>query len=124
MNNQLSDAFLLDCLVAMREMVDRECQGLRVIVGICRNLDRASTSVHGRPGLVSFKQYDERLAELASSWPGHSGDPKYPVPHAEMSPYDAYCDTRNLWEGEYGASRVRLLDHLIGRLRMEMEAVK
>jgi hypothetical protein len=57
------------------------------------------------------------------TWPEYSGNPTYPVPEPLggggeylFTPEgcgEAYFATLNKWEGEYGASRRRLLDHLI-----------
>ena len=55
---------------------------------------------------------DEILRELMSGWPKHSGDMYYPVPGGR----DAYYESMNKWEGEYGALRRELLDYMIEQL--------
>ena len=52
--------------------------------------------------------------EAFMSWPEFTGNIVYPVPHPdyedEMAGYHATAD---VWKGEYGEARMRLLDHLI-----------
>ena len=61
------------------------------------------------------------LMTLFSKWPEFSGCISFPVPHPEMDSHDAYMNTPNLWVGEYGEARMRLLDFCIEELEKEYE---
>jgi hypothetical protein len=54
------------------------------------------------------------LEEAFRRWPEYSGDVDYPVPYWPMSPDAAYNATDDVWVGEYGEARLRLVDFLIG----------
>lgn len=56
------------------------------------------------------------------SWPQYSGHKCYPVPSTSiyMNREEAFYLTENLWEGEYGALRIDLLNHIIEQVRKEM----
>ena len=56
------------------------------------------------------------LAELFEKWPEFTGDSLFPVPHPQYTPHDAYMKTHDLWIGEYGEARKRLLDFCIAEL--------
>lgn len=56
------------------------------------------------------------LMMLFQKWPEFSGYISFPVPHPEMDSHDAYMNKPNLWIGEYGEARMRLLDFCIGEL--------
>jgi len=55
------------------------------------------------------------LYEAFSRWPEYSGEPVYPVPSpvSGESPMSLYRFTDDVWAGEYGAARLRLVDFLI-----------
>lgn len=47
-----------------------------------------------------------KVHQIMSHWPEHSGDYEYPVPHPSMSPDRAYQFGRNLWANDaYGNKR-------------------
>lgn len=56
------------------------------------------------------------LFELFEKWPEFSGSIDYPVPHPTLNPIDAYNGFADLWIGEYGEARKRLLDFCITEL--------
>lgn len=56
------------------------------------------------------------LTTLFSKWPEFSGCSTFPVPHPALPPHDAYMQMQNLWVGEYGDARMRLLDFCIEEL--------
>lgn len=65
--------------------------------GLCVNFDFNS-------------DYSKILFEL---WPEYSGNEDYPVKHSEIScPILAYTDTKNAYDGEYGAARIRLFEFM------------
>ena len=59
------------------------------------------------------------------TWSEYSNDPLYPVPSTvpHKSPQRMYLDANNLWEGEYGAARMRLLEHCILELKNELTTI-
>lgn len=89
----------------------------------------------GRYGLCSVLALDrlepELVCEIFSSWEHYSGSMDYPVPDPCFPADDvvelarqAYDTAGDMYEGEYGALRIKLLDHLITSLEKELgEAV-
>lgn len=71
--------------------------------GICVN-----TEIIAEAALYDTAGLDDLLLEAFRAWPEFSGDDNYPVPHSDgaMSGYWQL----NLWVGEYGAARMRLLN--------------
>lgn len=59
------------------------------------------------------------VRELFPMWPEFSGDDVYPVPGGGDA-YDAASDADKLFEGEYGAARIRLLQFIIDTLTKEL----
>lgn len=65
--------------------------------------------------------YDEDLAHddmvmAFRAWPEFSGESNYPVPAPADSTWNEighYGVTSDMWAGDYGAARIRLLDHMI-----------
>lgn len=79
--------------------------------GICSNLARLlGLSTMGCGALVSV---------AAKTWPEHSGDKFYPVPHPGLLPESAYTAKWEVpkWTGEYGAARRRLCQHIANWIR-------
>lgn len=72
-------------------------------VGICPNV-REITPVRA-----------SELAVLMHGWPEHTGYDAFPVPHPTLPADEAYFRHDELWAGEYGAARKRLLDYMIER---------
>jgi hypothetical protein len=58
----------------------------------------------------------EQLPSIFALWSEFSGNIDYPVPHPTLDPVDAFCEITNLWIGEYGEARKRLLDFCIAEL--------
>jgi len=56
------------------------------------------------------------LDEAFQRWPEYSGSLDYPVPsmRPDMTPSEAYNHYPDVWVGEYGEARLRLVDFLIG----------
>ena len=76
--------------------------------GICRNVGRVFLSESDD----KFFMHQRMVCELAKGWPEYSGNWHYPVPCEGKTAEAAYL-TLPLWEGEYGAARLRLLCYLI-----------
>lgn len=88
---------LLQALISMREerpIPDR---------GICQNVEELT----GRTHLTT-------LDKLFMKWPKFSGSISFPVPHNNGHAWAFY--TLPMWEGEYGASRLELLEFCIQEL--------
>lgn len=57
------------------------------------------------------------IFDLFSRWPEFSGNLRFPVPHPTESPQDGFFSTSwNMWLGEYGEARFRLLRFMIETL--------
>lgn len=56
------------------------------------------------------------LYRFMEGWPEHSGSRCYPVPHPAGCPLDGFWSAEDVWVGEYGAARRRLLDYMIEQL--------
>ena len=87
--------------------------------GICGNL---SDKVYDE---VPEECYDPRqiLKQAFYTWPKFSGDVQFPIndPYNEVSAHNAYVQLPK-WEGEYGALRFELLDHIINCLKKEIKS--
>lgn len=87
-------------------------QGLQVVqasvrlphCGICSNL----------PDEVYF-EFRAHAEQAYQTWPEYSGEAAFPVQHPDFAyPWEGYLENRgSMWSGEYGAARLRLLQHLI-----------
>lgn len=91
-------------LVALKQYVDTNDKKLIRCVGICHNINHRDA-------------HKEPLKPLMARWPEGTGCPHFPVPY-KSADYDyddvqAYTYIEDLWVGEYGAARIRLLDFLI-----------
>lgn len=86
---------------------------------ICAQVDLNVWEMLGREGVDFFYG-------CFYTWPEFSGNRSFPVPCSNGgSPVDAYYDMEtSYWEGEYGASRVRLLDHIISQFEAVLEQRK
>lgn len=90
---------LLHCLINIRAG-DR-----KPYVGICRH--------------IQDDQQQYVFNGLCKEWPKYSGDKEYPVPSVDPddTPRDAYnASGDEVYEGEYGALRLELVDYCIDRL--------
>lgn len=67
-------------------------------------------------GICGYVGNTRGLTELFRKWPEFTGYDRFPVPHPEYAPYSAYMSIDNLWIGEYGEARKRLLDFCITEL--------
>jgi hypothetical protein len=78
----------------------------RSYVGLCSNLlNQIPLDDH-----IPASMYKE----VYSAWPEFSGDVQYPVPSPlNVAPYIAYRNEPNMYSGEYGEARKRLLDFII-----------
>lgn len=78
--------------------------------------------LHGLCGEIGVGPYRE---ELFTTWPEFTGCLTFPVPApkgTQLGRYEtlqeaAYMRARDMYSGEYGAARMRLLDHIIETLR-------
>lgn len=64
---------------------------------------------------ASYAAWFEKYPQAVSAWAEFSGRQAYPVPvgRSKRCPQTAYQRREGLWTGEYGAARLRLLQHLI-----------
>lgn len=88
---------------ALQELVDNQGPALRRYAGIC--------------GVLSSIPGNAHVQALMLEWPEHSGVEDYPVPHPELEAQEAYERTWDVWEGEYGAARLRLCAWLVEQLQ-------
>ena len=73
---------------------------------------------------LGFCDLPEQLVRnISSSWEHFTGDMNYPVPNPAPPAGDVVKDARraysaavDMYEGEYGALRIKLLDHVIAYL--------
>ena len=61
------------------------------------------------------------LRDTATKWPEFSGNIAYPVPSTTDAPDTAYW-VDNIWIGEYGATRQRLVAFLLDNLEQDSES--
>ena len=87
-------------------------------VGLCPNLSEYLLS---RKVCIDEKTFVRAAAE---SWPEYSGDTQFPVPHPSLSAKEAYCQTRDMWAGEYGDTRRRFCAHVAAELRAALDFVE
>lgn len=85
----------------------------RPTYGICGNVSK-NIQTH-------WIGYGDYLTSLFMSWPKFSGVSSYPVPHPDCESDCACSATPMLWEGEYGALRMELLDFCITELEDQLE---
>lgn len=84
--------------------------------GLCHNIARAL------PEQVLRMQFRPLLRSLFQRWPEFSGDEDYPVPSEDERDADeAYNRMGSLYVGEYGASRMALLNFIIEKLEAEVQ---
>lgn len=57
-------------------------------------------------------------AFFCSDWEEWSGDEDYPVPHPDGEADRGYYVSKDLWTGEYGASRKRFCLYLVEQLKL------
>lgn len=81
--------------------------------------DRAYNAICGNLKLLGVDVYDSKeFDDLVRSWPKFSGNTSFPVPPvnpgetAETEFWNAF-NRETMWQGEYGALRMELLDYLI-----------
>lgn len=101
---------------------------------IRNTLDRAKElrkdpkGLYGLCSTLRLRQLDcDLLLEIFSSWEHYTGSIEYPVPSPYFPADDvvelarrAYDGARDMYEGAYGALRIKLLDHLITSLEKEL----
>ena len=73
------------------------------------NIPAEMNGICGNLTIVSQVQSYGFVEKYSIGWPEHSGDIEYPVPNTGDYQFDK-------WAGEYGASRLRLLDYLIEQM--------
>lgn len=92
------------------------------VEGICYNVEMATFHTEGADDVMMF----DIMSNLFRQWPEYSGNDLFPVPYTEdgercADPDSAFYAIDNLWEGEYGDSRKRLLAFLIAELQKDSE---
>lgn len=109
---------VLEGLLAVKEAVLADVKPKWFVArsGICNNLDEYEIKKEGSPEAYS----SDCLADFFSGWPEWSGCKIFPVPsmsyeHTSESVYLSHM-AKQMWTGEYGAARLRLLDYLIRRV--------
>ena len=72
-------------------------------------------SVDYGAGICNNIRMTDDVCKLAKKWPERSNDYSFPVPSYDpfIDSFDMYMRCSNVWIGEYGAARMRLLDFLI-----------
>lgn len=104
---------LLDTLLAIREQATKGNTQIRKY-GICYTIHLVSRSRVIEPEVEQFK-------ELYTKWPEYTGKRNYPVPSCDplgrLSPVSAFTLAYDMYEGEYGAARMRLLNWCIEELQ-------
>ena len=100
-----------ECLSLLDDLNMLRTEGPRSFaLGICNNLDIINGG-HEYP--------DGLLGGLFREWPESKGNEAFPVPHPTMGRRGAYMGTTDLWVGEYGDARERLLHWMIEQLEDE-----
>ena len=95
---------MLGLLIKLKDMVEKNEHDESA--GICGNVEYQ---------IKDFFDATEYLKTAFEQWSEYSGDCYFPVPSfSALSPDDEYIDKWDLWVGEYGESRKRLLDFLLG----------
>lgn len=84
--------------------------------GICMNILRYAPD--------NYSKYMEMFLQLAKYWPEYSGNAEYPVPvhfpaQTPKESFSASSKLGDMWTGEYGQARRRLLDFAIERSASE-----
>lgn len=83
--------------------------------GICRVV-RTHLAVNHKD--INRADVFSSLYALFEVWPEFSGNIDYPVKHPDyIHPGGAFEEGDDLWVGEYGAARMRLLDWMIDELQ-------
>lgn len=104
----MANSKVLNALLDMKNKIETKSDGYFFAVGLCGNLEEYLT-------LEEIEQID--LENIYHKWPEFSGNFVFPVPHPSVSPRVAYLrHKQDMYENEYGASRIRLLDFLISQL--------
>ena len=104
---------------------------IRDVLERAKELRKDPKGLYGLCQTLRLRQLDcDLLLEIFSSWEHYSGCREYPVPNPCLPMDDVvdasrvYHATGDMYEGKYGALRIKLLDHLITRLENELgEAV-
>lgn len=124
MNRQLKEAMLSALLQIKAEGPRTER------VGICGNM--WELLVEGRYEEEDCVEADDELSDYIKDWPEFSGCFAYPVPAPAGFPCHgtdadtarwAFYKIKPMWSGEYGSSRIRLLNYLIRKLTAELEGM-
>lgn len=110
---------LLANAILLRGVV--ETDGMVTPDGLCYLLMRGARHAYGG----EFLSYDDGttvLDPLFEAWPEYSGELFYPVPCPHGgSPRDAFNFSGDeMFTGEYGAARIRLLQFIIDTLTKEL----
>lgn len=105
---------LLDTLLVIKERAIKGDMQIRKY-GICYNIALVS-----RSGAIDHSSQEIRqFKELYTKWPEYTGNRDYPVPSygSWLHPMSAFNYSYDMYEGEYGAARMRLLNWCIEELQ-------
>ncbi|MNR00182.1 hypothetical protein D3C85_1159470 [compost metagenome] len=111
---------LLDTFLVLKNKGETGSDDLHL--GICSEVEHIiCDSLHASVCYDDVIEFVEIwLDDTFPKWPEYSGNLVYPVPFKNMDPKDAY-NNLDCWLGEYGETRIRLLDFLIEQLIIEVK---
>lgn len=121
MNRQLMEA-MLSALLSIKAEGPRTER-----VGICGNM--WELLAEGRYEEEDCEEAEDSLSDYIKDWPESTGCSAYPVPAPVGFPCrgtdaetarGAFYEIKPMWSGEYGSSRIRLLNYLIRQLTAEL----
>lgn len=98
----------------------QECEELDSSQAICSSVDQILYEMD-EPYCVD---HEDIIFVLFLHWPEYSGERKFPVPHPTKSPEEGFYTTQDMWSGEYGQARFRLLEFMISELSHTAENPK
>lgn len=109
---------LHEVLKAVRADVEKGA-GNVLVEAICANVSYIIAIVNSETAGQHYATGDV-LKKLFVKWPDYSGNVIYPVKSVKaglQNPSRAFWGAINMWEGEYGASRMKLLNFMIRETR-------
>lgn len=100
--------------IMLTALLSMKTVGVDKRFGICTNLEHRTMNIEG----VDDLEILTIMRRLFIKWPEYSGDEYFPVSHDDWEePGDAYIRGKQLWMGEYGEARQRLLNFMIEQLQ-------
>lgn len=120
------------CLASLVECLEAVPENRAPHLGICATMDEMFREHRRARGVWSGEYYEDPVEdcwedekeEAFAAWDEFSGHPVAPVPSElnTRSPLERYLravDADEMWLGEYGARRERLLQHLIEYFKLQ-----